>query len=283
MKPDDDFFVGYLPFPKSLKIRYICITLALLLVSVVVATTLAGKQQAAGKGTWNVADATSITGRLSIAPYPIVHTGEGESILLVVQGKKNADTLASKFDGELVIATGFEIQRGGWQMLELPATGAPIVALANPSEEEQAILIPEVEPLGEASVQGEIVDSKCFLGVMKPGSGKVHRACATLCLLGGLPPMLVVKTDDGRYGYLLVDTDSGSASRQLANQVAIPVTLTGDVERRGDLLYIRSTYNEHSLEPLVGEALSGYGDTLAVESTQPEFCGAMSTKPLANS
>jgi hypothetical protein len=28
------------------------------------------------------------------------------------------------------------------------------------------------------TLTGEIVDSKCYLGVMNPGQGKVHRDCA---------------------------------------------------------------------------------------------------------
>ena len=43
-------------------------------------------------------------------------------------------------------------------------------------------------------LRGEIVDSKCYLGVMNPGEGTVHRDCAARCLSGGLPPMLVVRS-----------------------------------------------------------------------------------------
>jgi len=31
--------------------------------------------------------------------------------------------------------------------------------------------------LGAATLRGEIVDSKCFLGIMKLGEKTVHRAC----------------------------------------------------------------------------------------------------------
>ena len=41
---------------------------------------------------------------------------------------------------------------------------------------------------GPVTVSGEIVDSKCFLGVMVPGAGKTHKECASLCLRGGIPP-----------------------------------------------------------------------------------------------
>lgn len=43
-------------------------------------------------------------------------------------------------------------------------------------------------------LEGEIVDGKCYLGVMNPGAGKTHRACAARCLHGGVPAALVTKT-----------------------------------------------------------------------------------------
>jgi hypothetical protein len=41
---------------------------------------------------------------------------------------------------------------------------------------------------GLVKLTGEIVDSKCFLRVIAPGSGKTHKECASLRLRGGIPP-----------------------------------------------------------------------------------------------
>jgi hypothetical protein len=54
-------------------------------------------------------------------------------------------------------------------------------------------------------VRGEIVDSKCFLGVMVPGSGKTHKDCASLCLRGGIPPALYVRDQSGQIVALAPD------------------------------------------------------------------------------
>ncbi len=43
--------------------------------------------------------------------------------------------------------------------------------------------------LGAVTLTGEIVDTKCHLGVMNPGEGKVHRDCAVRCISGGAPPV----------------------------------------------------------------------------------------------
>jgi hypothetical protein len=48
---------------------------------------------------------------------------------------------------------------------------------------------------GEFLLRGELVDTKCWLGVMRPSTGKVHRACAVRCLAGGVPPGLLVRRD----------------------------------------------------------------------------------------
>ena len=52
--------------------------------------------------------------------------------------------------------------------------------------------------LGRVSLTGEIVDSKCYPGVMKPGQGKTHRACAIRCLSGGVPAVFRVASSSAK-------------------------------------------------------------------------------------
>jgi hypothetical protein len=100
------------------------------------------------------------------------------------------------------------------------------------------------EPLGEVTLSGEIIDSKCFMGVMKPGEGKVHRACAAMCIAGGIPPLLVVNQSDGnRYGYILIGPQGQAAADLVIEDVAVPVSVFGQLERRGDLTYLRIAEN----------------------------------------
>jgi hypothetical protein len=270
MSKEDNFYVGYLPFPRGLRRGYLIAIPVLIVLSIGIALGLASNQQPAGEGSWQVAKTSAVTGRLSVDPYPIVHTVDGESVLLVIQGKRGATDAAASFAGQMVTVTGFDVRRGSWQMLEIPALGAFVAA-----PEAVVVTIPEAQALGVDSLLGEIVDSKCFLGVMKPGAGKVHRSCASLCLLGGMPPMLVVNTEEGRYGYVIINGDGSSAARQLAGQVAIPVKLTGEFERRGDLMYIRLPSTGRGVEPLTGTLLTSYGDSLAVDPAVPAFCGVM--------
>ena len=103
--------------------------------------------------------------------------------------------------------------------------------------------VPRVS-LGEHTLDGQIIDPKCYFGAMKPGEGKVHKACATLCIAGGIPPMFMTTDDAGeRVYYLLVNAGGdgiiGDELQALLPYVADPVAITGDVERWGELMLLR--------------------------------------------
>ena len=82
-----------------------------------------------------------------------------------------------------------------------------------------------------------IQPGKCFLGVMNPGNGKVHRDCAARCLSGGLPPILL--SNGGRKQYLLLGPDRNPLSRDALRQfIAEPITTTGELLQRGKTLML---------------------------------------------
>ncbi|MEZ5314225.1 MAG: hypothetical protein R2862_11570 [Thermoanaerobaculia bacterium] len=87
-------------------------------------------------------------------------------------------------------------------------------------------------PLGEFRLRGEIVDSKCFLGVMKPGSGKAHRDCAVRCISGGAPPLFVLRSNGEPQEIVtlwLSSRDGDSLVDRILDFVAEPVELSGQV------------------------------------------------------
>jgi hypothetical protein len=108
---------------------------------------------------------------------------------------------------------------------------APTVEGANP---------PAIGASRRVTLRGEIVDSKCFLGAMKPGAGKTHKECATLCIRGGIPPMLATFGEDGSVTcYLLLDPAGGPLSAAALPFVADPVEVTGELDAHGDMLRLR--------------------------------------------
>lgn len=238
------FFVGYQPMPPQLKRFYWPLAVLLVVACGVAGYWAAAQQKSPAPALWDTARTTTMHGILTNAPYPVLHRinpekpATLESVLLVRQGKHAADEFSARHAGQAVSVSGYRIRRGGWSMLEVPGEDAIRRDTDEQAAELQSLLV--IEPLGNIELVGEIVDSKCFLGVMKPGAGKVHKACAELCLLGGIPPMLVVgDADDQRFGYIVVRADGSSASELLAKFAGEPVRVTGRLQRQGDLLFIR--------------------------------------------
>jgi hypothetical protein len=105
---------------------------------------------------------------------------------------------------------------------------------------------PAALPLGRQRLRGEIVDSKCFYGVMKPSTGKAHRDCAVRCISGGAPPAFVVRAPESATGepaekivvLLLVGADGRSIAAEVLELVAEPVEIVGEVARVGDRLVL---------------------------------------------
>jgi hypothetical protein len=90
---------------------------------------------------------------------------------------------------------------------------------------------------GDVTLTGEIVDSKCFLGVMNPGEQTVHRDCARLCLRGGVPPMLLVRGGMGEEALVLLVSRGGTAmGPALADIAGLPVQVRGRLRRDGETL-----------------------------------------------
>ena len=95
--------------------------------------------------------------------------------------------------------------------------------------------------LGTYTLSGEIVDTKCHLGVMNPGSGKVHRDCAIRCISGGIPPGLFVRDAQGQEGTLvLANLEGKPLGREILEFTAEPIRITGDLYRLGKILVFKT-------------------------------------------
>ncbi|MEE9322117.1 MAG: hypothetical protein V3U76_16895 [Granulosicoccus sp.] len=230
--------------PGSLKRFQVVLTMLLFAGSALFAFTVASLQQVDGQGVWDTSEEVTIEGFLTVDPYPVLHrsaeaeNGQAQSVLMVMVGKHSADVVAEKHANTMVSVRGFSVSRGGWLMLEL-ADETAVTPLDTAADVADPAMPGNAESLGTVTLVGEVVGSKCFLGVMNPGGGPVHRACAEVCLLGGVPPMLVVKDRQQRkFGYMLTSSDGSSAAEQLTNIAAESVQVTGELTRNGDLLYL---------------------------------------------
>lgn len=171
-------------------------------------------------------------------PYPMLIT-DVDRFLLVDPGKHGAST--NGLAGKTVELKGALIHRGTDRMLEL--LPGSLRGIANSGSYETRL------ELGEMTLTGEIVDSKCYLGVMNPGQGKVHRDCAARCISGGIPPAFIVRDASGESRTLLLVGDDGrKLNREILDYVAEPVRVSGCLTRLGSMLVfsadLRSLHRE---------------------------------------
>ncbi|MFN7021224.1 MAG: hypothetical protein ACK4WH_07850 [Phycisphaerales bacterium] len=234
---EDGLYVGYRELPARER-RFLRVGVpALLWILCGLSVVWARAQHAPGGGSWDLSAQVSLRGVLVCRPYPalVVRDNDGaeSAVLLVEVGKLGADRRAGGLDGKSVEVTGWRLERDGRRMIELdPGAGAIVVQ----DDRGQGAREPRVESLGRVRLRGEIVDSKCYLGAMKPGEGKTHKECATLCIRGGVPPVLVVRRPDGgRAYYLLRDLGGGPIAESLHGLIADPVEVVGELSRWGGL------------------------------------------------
>jgi hypothetical protein len=180
-----------------------------------------------------------ITGTLIADPYPMIVTdNDRHTVVLSGGGKRGVQAEARSLDGKHVRATGFGVKRGDRDLLlvgnlELaPGDAAP----------------PMREPQGIWRLTGEICDGKCSLGVMRPGNKPAHKACANVCLLGGVPPVFITTTPVLGTRYLLLgDPENHALPDELRDYVAVTSRMDGVVERIGDALIFRTDVTRATL------------------------------------
>ena len=227
---------------------------ALVLFALLAAVALAVSQRLIGTAVFEWGNVKTFSGILQATPYPHLlvprpgasyfptlqsgeaSAGEFSSYHLVAPWKFGLKPAASAaFDGQPVTLKGTLIYRGSQTMIEV--VDGSIQSATN----HFTAALPRNISLGRQTLTGEIVDSKCFLGVMNPGSLAPHRACAIRCISGGIPPVLLVRPENAPPVYLLLVSAAGKpVNQQVLDLVAEPVEITGEVERQGELLILRA-------------------------------------------
>lgn len=243
---EKELYVGYLPQAPAQTARFVRrVVWALGAVVALSAGALASLQQPFGTGEFAFGVVTEYEGILGLSPHPVLWR-QGEDprpLLLVGQGKHGADADLAGLDGKNVRLAGSLIRRQGLEMLEiLPERTVDLGSAPVDSEGVAAEGgAPPIVPLGRHRLSGEIVDGKCFLGVMKPGSDKPHKACAQLCLRGGAPPLFIVREEGVVVLQLLLVGEQGEAlGPEILDLVAESIEIDGTLERQGELLRLRA-------------------------------------------
>ena len=243
MRPEGKpFFVGYLPVPGGLR-GFLLFAAVTLVAGFALAGFLAGaSQDDPGPGAFRFDyGRQTVTGVVELTPYPLLrvtegseHIPAGHTLMLTGNGKRGVAERAAPIEGGLATASGILLERGDLDMLQLRGGENGLAAVEGDAAEAQ------VEQLGRWRLQGEICDGKCLAGAMRPGRGLAHKACANLCLIGGIPPVLVSSQPvDGEEFLLVAGPDGGPMPEVGYDFIGQFIAVEGALERRGDLLVFR--------------------------------------------
>ena len=83
----------------------------------------------------------------------------------------------------------------------------------------------------KVDLKGQVMDPKCYFGVMKPGEGKIHKSCAIRCISGGIPPVLRTSSEDGANEYYIVlGARNEKINHKILQFVGEPVCVEGETE-----------------------------------------------------
>lgn len=239
---DTDFYIGYQSKAPAPLARFLRRVVGSLIVSgALLAIGLAALQRPFDPGIFEYGVVKDFEGVLLENPVPtllVAVTAESEitrsgysRFLLVAPGKFGAADLVAGLQGRTVRVQGSLIYRDNETMIELSPGSIREAAVSSDQQ------LPAPIDLGAHVVVGEIVDSKCYLGVMKPGREKTHRACAVRCISGGIPPILrITSAEDPPIHLLLLGEEGEPINEQILDFVAEPVEIPGTIRRLGDQL-----------------------------------------------
>lgn len=240
----NEFFVGYLPkIPPGIARAVRRAVVGLLLGAALLAIVLTASQRRFPAAFFEFTQERNFEGTIEERPYPalrVVRPGVTGSqsdysrYLLVALGKHGAADQVAGLAGKLVKLRGKLIYRDNQTIVEIMPDSLSVVGKTDAPA-------PSTQDLGLVTLSGEIVDSKCYFGVMNPGAGKVHRDCGTRCLSGGIPPALIVRENGRALVYVLANADGGPIPNDwAARRAGRPVTIQGRLLKSGDTLILEA-------------------------------------------
>lgn len=241
---NDEFYIGYSNIPRSIrKFLWVFIPgLVALIVILGLALPVLHNQFTDGRYT----GFQEFEGLLIDKPIPhLVVPRDGRineengysRFILASTRKSSVSSDVLKLAGNWVKLRAIPVFRDNMTLLAV-STKTPPEVIDSPALETPPSLTGK--SLGNYTLQGEIVDTKCYLGVMNPGHTKTHKECAIRCISGGVPPTLRIRNQEGNiYYFLLVDSQGNALNRNILNLVGDRIQVTGEVLQYGDLFVLK--------------------------------------------
>jgi hypothetical protein len=249
---NNEFYIGYLPHaPAGLGKLLRRVIILLLSVAAIFAVILVINQKPFYPSVFAFGNVRTFEGIVKEHPYPtllVARPGEAGALpeysqyYLAGYGKFGAADWVKGMDGKPVQLQGALIYRDGQTMIKIgEANAIKLLGGVSTVLESFSLNSQAGKNLGAFQLNGEIVDSQCYLGVMNPGESKPHKECAVRCISGGVPPIFVVKNSEGVANYfLLVSHEGKTVNQEILPLVADPVQIAGEVIQYENLLVLRA-------------------------------------------
>jgi hypothetical protein len=266
---NEEFYIGWMPSAPAGFSGFIRKYLAVLLPLVILlGLVLALSQKKFDTGNFEFGKLTEVKGVYFNQPVPLLKVVNGKDIWrnysyitipLVGYGKHGAEGIIADIEKEKntsldkkeITLKGTLLYNDGKLIMQVDGNDKPLVNVSKGITSPD--LLPQLKELGTQTVKGEIVDPKCYFGVMKPGQGKPHRDCAIRCILGGIPPVMRVQNEKGEANYYLVVGPNGEKMNEAVRDfVAEPTEITARVVQYDDwiVLYIKNKEMMHRISYL---------------------------------
>jgi hypothetical protein len=236
---EPSFYIGYIKkTPPDLARFNRGLAIALLAVIVPGVALIASLQGPFGMGQFEYGRVRTFEGVMYQTPVPVLRLSGAQAptyALLVGPGKFGLPDAARAIDGKKVTFEGTLLHRQRMTMIEVTKLESLQEVYDSGTIEARG----KAEVIGPVTVEGEIVDTKCYLGAMRPSRGKVHRACAIRCLSGGVPPAVLVEDAWGRDAVFMLTAEDGGKLDFNIEWTARSVRIHGVLEMQENLPVLR--------------------------------------------
>lgn len=251
---NSDFYIGWQAQAPASITRHIKRVIGLLFAfMIVIGLLLARNQKKFSTANFEFGSLTEVTGFYFNKPVPSIKAENGTdrfgnktyvTIPLVGFGKFGAEGVMDMLEKEQgtslnqkeLTLKGTLLYNDGKLLMQIDANDKPLISTGKMAD---IASIPVQKEIGTIKLRGEIVDPKCFFGVMKPGEGKVHKDCAIRCILGGIPPVVRVQNEKGEANYYLLVGPHGEKMNEAVKElVAEPVEIEARAVQQGDWIIL---------------------------------------------
>lgn len=237
----DEFYVGWSDdTPKSYASKGKIFLSVVLLAMLSIAVVYVKNERGFIDSIYEFGELKELSGYLVEEPVwglRIEESGTIKTIPLVGFGKMGPKWTLSKMmethnlqEGTMVTLRGMVFHYQGKYWMELTEKENSLVNSGSDRKLDR-----NIEMKGVQELEGEIVDPKCFFGVMNPATKAIHRSCAIRCISGGIPPILAIRENGVFVDYYFVHGESmESIAMDLLPYIGVPVKLTGKIATYDD-------------------------------------------------